>query len=89
MARKRNEKKKLSLIHFFFSDGLTLELRATILKTGWCFNIRSKEEFKNKLWSLSYGIQEQNPQTLPKFIKQNNNFRFPCNHVTCFFSEIT
>ena len=53
MARRR----------FFFSDGLTLELQATILKTGWCVNIRSKEEFQNKLWSLSYGIQEQNPQT--------------------------
>lgn len=43
-----NEKNKLSLLLFFFLDGLTLELQATILKTGSCVNIRSKEEFQEK-----------------------------------------
>lgn len=34
--------------YYFFLDGLTLELQATILKTGSCVNIRSKEEFQEK-----------------------------------------
>ena len=35
-------------------------------------------------------FRNQNHRHFQSFnIKQNNNFRFPCNHVTSFFSEIT
>ena len=96
-GRRTNWKKNCHYFMFF-----RMAWRSSF-KTGWCVNIRSKEEFqgknlwnsrilfkrRNKLWRLSHGIQEPKPQTLPKFIKQNNNFRFPCNHVTSLFSEIT
>lgn len=45
-------KKQIVIIIIFFLDGLTLELQATILKTGSCVNIRSKEEFQEKIWEI-------------------------------------